>query len=72
MTLHEFAALLTAVAATTAQVRLAWALRRGPHVLVIPGTGDPHHVADNVAAGAVRLSDDDLARLDAVHRSGSG
>ena len=26
--------------ATAAQVRLAWALSRGPHVLVIPGTGE--------------------------------
>lgn len=48
---------------STAQVRLAWTLRQGPQVLAIPGTGDPDHLAENVAAGAIRLSDDDMARL---------
>jgi pyridoxine 4-dehydrogenase len=46
--------------ATPAQVRLAWALQRGPHVLVIPGTSDPGHLADNIAAGALRLTPGDL------------
>lgn len=54
--------------ATPAQVRLAWALQRGPHVLVIPGTSDPGHLAGNIAAGALRLTPGDLARLDAVHQ----
>lgn len=53
--------------ATPAQVRLAWALHQGPHVLVIPGTGDPAHLDQNIAAGALRLTADDLARLDRVH-----
>ncbi|MEU8674373.1 aldo/keto reductase [Streptomyces sp. NPDC048560] len=46
-----------------AQIRLAWTLHCGPHVLAIPGTGNPDHLADNVAAGAIKLSADDLARL---------
>ena len=50
--------------ATAAQVRLAWTLQRGPHVLAIPGTGDPGHLAENMAAGALRLSPDELARLE--------
>lgn len=54
-----------------ARIRLAWTLARGPHVLVIPGTGDPAHLAENVAAGELRLSGDELARLDAVHRTGA-
>jgi len=45
------------------QVRLAWTLHQGPHVLAIPGTGDLAHLDANVAAGAVRLGDDELARL---------
>jgi pyridoxine 4-dehydrogenase len=49
--------------ATAAQIRLAWALQRGPHVLVIPGTGDPDHLAANVEAGALRLSADEMTRL---------
>ncbi|MCW2759387.1 MAG: oxidoreductase [Nocardioidaceae bacterium] len=48
---------------SAAQVRLAWTLHQGPHVLAIPGTGNPDHVADNVAAAALRLSDEDLAAL---------
>ncbi|HEV7648256.1 MAG TPA: oxidoreductase [Actinophytocola sp.] len=51
---------------SSAQVRLAWTLHKGPNVLAIPGTGDPAHLAENVAAGALRLSDDDLARLDTI------
>lgn len=49
--------------ATPHQVRLAWTLHQGSHVLAIPGTGDPEHLAQNVAAGALRLSPDELARL---------
>jgi aryl-alcohol dehydrogenase-like predicted oxidoreductase len=53
--------------ASPAQVRLAWALQRGPHVLVIPGTSDPGHLTENIAAGALRLTPGDLARLEKVH-----
>ncbi|WP_441249192.1 oxidoreductase [Kitasatospora sp. McL0602] len=52
--------------ATAAQVRLAWTLHQGPHVLAIPGTGNPDHLDENIAAGALRLTDDDLARLTAA------
>ncbi len=52
--------------ATPAQVRIAWTLSRGPHVLAIPGTGNPDHLAENVTAGALRLSADDLSTLDEV------
>jgi pyridoxine 4-dehydrogenase len=53
--------------ATPAQVRLAWALQRGPHVLVIPGTGDPDHLAANVAAAGLRLTADEMTRLRAAN-----
>ncbi len=45
------------------QVRLAWTLHQGPHVLAIPGTGDPHHLEANIAAGALRFTDEELASL---------
>ncbi|MEU4086592.1 oxidoreductase [Streptomyces aureus] len=51
--------------ASPAQIRLAWTLRQGPHVLAIPGTGDPDHLAQNVAAGALQLSAEEMALLDA-------
>lgn len=49
---------------TPAQVRLAWTLHRGPNVLAIPGTGNPAHLAENVAAAALRLSPAELSQLD--------
>ncbi|WP_203863776.1 aldo/keto reductase, partial [Planobispora rosea] len=38
---------------SAARVRLAWTLQQGPNVLAIPGTGNPDHLADNIAAGAL-------------------
>ncbi|MER6033098.1 aldo/keto reductase [Streptomyces sp. NPDC001835] len=54
-----------------AQIRIAWTLHQGPHVLAIPGTGDPAHLVQNVAAGALRLTGEQLARLDGA-RSQAG
>jgi aryl-alcohol dehydrogenase-like predicted oxidoreductase len=48
---------------TPAQVRIAWTLQRGPHVLAIPGTGNPAHLAENVAAAALRLSPAEMTKL---------
>ncbi|MFE3325328.1 aldo/keto reductase [Streptomyces sp. NPDC059176] len=50
--------------ATPAQVRIAWTLHRGPHVLAIPGTTNPAHLAENIAAGSLRLTEEELALLD--------
>ncbi|MEU0966740.1 oxidoreductase [Streptomyces sp. NPDC005917] len=50
-----------------AQIRLAWTLHQGPHVLAIPGTGNPDHLAENVAAGAIRFTEAELTRLNALH-----
>ena len=49
--------------ASEAQVRLAWTLQRGPHVLAIPGTGNPDHLEANVAAAALRLAPEEMALL---------
>ncbi|GAB3914178.1 oxidoreductase [Microlunatus endophyticus] len=46
-----------------AQIRLAWTLQLSPNVLAIPGTGSPEHLEQNVAAAAIRLTDDELAAL---------
>lgn len=56
-------AVARAHAASPAQVRLAWTLQQGEHVLPIPGTGDPEHLTENLAAGALRLTDEELARI---------
>lgn len=52
--------------ATPAQVRLAWTLHKGPNVLAIPGTGNPAHLEENVAAAGLALSDEDLSELDTI------
>lgn len=55
--------------ATEHQMRLAWTLHQGLHVLAIPGTGDPDHLVQNIAAGALRLTEEDLAALDGAGQS---
>ena len=49
--------------ATPRQVALAWLLRHSRVILPIPGTSDPAHLAENVAATAIDLTDDEYARL---------
>lgn len=49
---------------TPSQIALAWILQRSPVILPIPGTGKVKHLEENVAAAAIRLSEDDFAQLD--------
>ena len=56
-------ALAAAHDATPAQIRLAWTLHQGDHVLAIPGTGNPTHLEENIAAGALKLTAEELATL---------
>jgi aryl-alcohol dehydrogenase-like predicted oxidoreductase len=49
--------------ATPRQVVLAWMLARSPAVLVIPGTGSPTHLENNVAAAGLELTDEEVATL---------
>lgn len=51
---------------TTTQVGLAWLLAHSSHTLLIPGTASVDHLEENVAAGSVVLSADELLRLDAA------
>jgi pyridoxine 4-dehydrogenase len=50
---------------TPAQIGLAWLLAHAPNTLLIPGTADPAHLADNVAAGSISLDAETLAALEA-------
>jgi aryl-alcohol dehydrogenase-like predicted oxidoreductase len=49
--------------ATVHQIALAWLLHRSPNVLVIPGTTSIAHLEENVAAGDLTLSEEDLRTL---------
>ncbi|MCQ2000002.1 aldo/keto reductase [Arthrobacter zhaoxinii] len=51
------------VGATPAQVALAWVVAQGRRVIPIPGTKTPKYLRENVAAGDLILSDEDLAML---------
>ena len=46
------------------QVALAWQLAKAPAVIPIPGSSRPETITDSAAAAGLRLSDDELARLD--------
>ncbi|MBT1635439.1 aldo/keto reductase [Clavibacter michiganensis] len=52
--------------ATPAQVALAWILAQGDDIAVIPGTKRVSRLDENVAADAVTLSADQLARLSSL------
>lgn len=63
-----------ALGASPSQVGLAWLLRHSPNTLLIPGTGDAGHLAENVAAGALALDDafdDVMPALDEVRSRSS-
>ena len=49
--------------ATTAQVALAWLLRRAPNMLLIPGTSSVMHLRENIAAADITLPDTALEAL---------
>lgn len=49
--------------ATTAQISLAWLLAISPVTVAIAGTGSLDHLAENMAAGDIELSDQDLLEL---------
>ncbi|MFD6138331.1 aldo/keto reductase [Promicromonospora sp. NPDC060271] len=54
------------IGATPAQVGLAWLLHHCPNTLIIPGTTSIDHLEQNVAAGSIELSPDQMARLDGI------
>jgi aryl-alcohol dehydrogenase-like predicted oxidoreductase len=67
---HSSARALTRVAArysaTAAQLSIAWLLNRSPVMLPIPGTSKVAHLEENIAAGYLKLTPEDLAELEAA------
>lgn len=43
------------VGATPAQIGLAWLLAHAPNILLIPGTSNPDHLAENIASADIHL-----------------
>ena len=52
--------------ATPAQIAIAWGMRHGT-VISIPKASTQAHVRENAAAGAIELTEEDLAEIDAAH-----
>jgi aryl-alcohol dehydrogenase-like predicted oxidoreductase len=55
---------------TASQLALAWVLARGDDIVPIPGTKKRAYLEENMAAAAIRLTSDELARIDAIAPSG--
>lgn len=53
---------------TVAQIALAWLLHQNAVTSIIIGAKRPEQLKENIGAAKVRLSDDELAALDAVSR----
>lgn len=51
---------------TPAQVGLSWLLAHAPHILLIAGTANPDHLAENMAAGDIELDRETMEALDRV------
>jgi pyridoxine 4-dehydrogenase len=49
--------------ATLAQLAIAWLLRRSPWMLPIPGTSRHTHVVENLNAGEIDLTDDEVRAI---------
>jgi aryl-alcohol dehydrogenase-like predicted oxidoreductase len=60
------AALARERGATSAQIALAWMLRKHPDVVPIPGTKRPRYVIENAAATRIELTQADIAALDGL------
>jgi aryl-alcohol dehydrogenase-like predicted oxidoreductase len=51
---------------TTAQLALAWVLAKGEDIVPIPGTKHVRYLDENIGALEVKLTNEDLSRLDEI------
>src|SRR3954465_5484826 len=63
---HEVEAMAKDKGCTTAQLALAWVLAKGEDVVPIPGTKHRKYLDENIGALEVRLTPEDLKRLDDI------
>jgi len=62
----EFAAIAKEIGVTPGQLSIAWTLAQGDHIISIPGTANPQHLADNLAAANINIDVALASRLDAL------
>lgn len=63
---ERFAGLAQEAGCTPAQLCLAWLLKKDEIIVPIPGTTSPEHMVENARAAEVELSEEMVARVDAV------
>jgi hypothetical protein len=64
--LPEFRSIAAEAGCSAAQLALAWVLRQGENVHVIPGTTSATHLADNIGAADLDISEALASRLEAL------
>ncbi|WP_151478930.1 aldo/keto reductase [Streptomyces albicerus] len=69
--IRELTALAAAKDISVTQLALAWLLAQGDDIVPIPGTRSPDRLAENVAAAAVTLTPQDLARVQEILPKGA-
>lgn len=67
----HFEAAAAAAGATPGQLALGWVLARHPFIVALPGTRNPAHLDENVAAATLALTDATLAEVDAIFAPGA-
>jgi len=68
---ERFKGLAAELGISPAQLSLAWVLARAPNIIAIPGTRSIAHLEDNLGAGAVTLSPETIAAVDAIFAPGA-
>ena len=69
--LGQFEELAKEKSATPAQLALAWLLAQGNDIVPIPSNKTRAHLEENIKAIDIKLSNDDLARLDRIFPHGA-
>lgn len=52
--------------ATPAQISMAWMLCKKPYIVPIPGSRKPERIRENAGAADVKLSADEVAKIDSL------
>ena len=69
--LSQFEELAEEKSATPAQLALAWLIAQGSEIIPIPSNKSRQHLEENIKAIDIKLTKDDLARLDAIFPQGA-
>jgi aryl-alcohol dehydrogenase-like predicted oxidoreductase len=69
--LAQFEELAKEKGATPAQLALAWLMAQGNDIIPIPSNKTRKHLDENIKAAEIKLSKEELARLDAIFPAGA-